>query len=179
MENITLNEVLGKYFVYEENLCYEGKGEYGEAYSFDFEDKKYVIKFTSREIEFECASYLKELQDKVRNIDDSIYIHSAKIYELGTFLKSNKHHYNYYIIMEFIEMDEELSGMFQNYMTTNSDYTDEDNDEDKMYSEEEEESFRCMLKVQEIIGGSDLHANNLGYGLDGVIKGFDWDRNGK
>lgn len=176
MNSLTLNEILGEYFVYEEDLTFEGSGSFGEAYSFEYEDNKYVVKFTNREEEFECTASLKEYQDNCKDYDNSIYVHSARIFNIGSFVGSNKHKYNYYIIMEFIEVDGDLAGIWQNYRDINSGYSDEEYIDDRMYTEEEEDAFVCMLKIQDMIGANDLHGENMGYGNDGIIKGFDWDR---
>lgn len=174
-EIITLQEILDKYNVHADNLSFEGSGAFGEAYSFEAYGERYVIKFTNRKQEFDCSILLKEKQSNTKQpLEDTIYHHSAIIYELGSFTDSGKI-FKYYTIMEYINMDEYLSSLFQNYIDTNSEYV-EYTEEDKMYSVEEEDAFILMFRIQESIGANDLHANNIGYGNDGTIKGFDWDR---
>lgn len=173
MQELTVNEILSNYSVDSTDLNLEGIGYNGEAYSFNISNRKYVIKFTNKKDEFKCAEKLRKLQNENHNINNTIYKHSAKIFELGIFKNTIDKPFNYYIIMEFIIIDRILSDKYWEYVEIKRHFG---NDKEITYSDEEEKVFDLLNKIEKKLKSTDLHSENIGYGLDGIIKGFDWDK---
>lgn len=167
---INLSELLLNYGCNASDLRFEGKGEYGECYSFESNNKIYALKFSNKLSEYNCAVKLYEKQQK--SYENTIFEHSAKIYEIGSFTEP-VNNFSFYILMEYIIIDENLSYLFYEYLEYKNNYELSDFIEDNP----EAEQFRWLELIQESIEASDLHSENLGYGENGLIKGFDWDIN--
>lgn len=167
MENKTLKEVLEKYNVSKYDLEFIDEGANGEAYLFIYQNKKYVLKFTNKQAEWDFALTIIENQ-KNKN-QNTIWNNSVEIYEAGEFLNNNI--WSFYIIMEYLIITDDLKNEFDNYINYVHNQ-DEENYDDKFSWKE---NFNNILNIQKQLGSRDIHSGNIGFDKYGIIKGFDWD----
>lgn len=172
---LNFNTFLEKYNLTQDQLSFLGEGANGEASSFEYDGNTYVLKYSNSEDEYNIAKNIKEKQTIYKG-QESIYDHAVMIFDIGEFISSsedNMNLYDYFIIMEHLMIDDNLSYLFSDYFEAKY-----GNNEDEFKSNypEEFDAFRNLERIQENVGSNDLHAENIGYSNNGIIKGFDWDR---
>lgn len=171
---LNFNTFLEKYNLTQDQLSFLDEGANGEASSFEYGGNIYVLKYSNSEDEYKIAKNIKEKQTIYKG-QESIYDHAVMIFDTGEFISSedNMNLYDYFIIMEYLMIDDNLSYLFSEYFEACY-----NNTEDEFMSNypEEFDAFRNLERIQENVGSNDLHAENIGYSNNGTIKGFDWDR---
>lgn len=177
-ERLTMSDGLNRFLVQNnidpEDLSYEGRGDFGEAYSTS-DDR--ILKKTSSKKEYELA---KTLIGKAASFDSIAAIYAVDVID-GY----------YYIIMEELDVDSSIEDIYnqldellqsQGLSILETDYFDEDEYEenngeiDSEIKEFMQEIYGILHDYRRLgVQSPDVKPDNMGRDRNGKLKAFDID----